>query len=208
MSGGFDPHLSEIVRRRFNIEGMAGPDEFSPSIVGIVPLDCDAMSPEYSYYAKEFRAICWGQQGGVAGEYTYFHVQNPAGSNHLTIIKSIWGSVDAGVTLPVGIYRDDVGPGVSGPGHCATDARWGPAPRPGASQISMGTADLAGITGTFHFTPRVTTGLAGEAFSHWAWDGDYILSPGTGLTVWTIAINVQLDCNVTLRERMRTRWEE
>lgn len=205
MSGGFDPHLSEIIRRRFNIEGDSGPDDFSPSIVGIVPLDCDSASPEYSYYAKEFRAICWGFVAGEAAEFSYFHIQNPAGSNILAIIKRIWGSSNNTFAFaPVGVYRDDAAPGVGGAMHCATDARWGVAPRGGNSVISQGTDP--DITGQIHFTPRVTV-RAGTA-QDFDWQGDYVLSPGTGLTVWTSTMDTDVDINIELRERMRTRWEE
>lgn len=208
MSGGFDPHLPEMVRRRFSIDGVSGPDEMGRTINPVVLLDCDSMSPEYSFYAKEFRFICWGAQGGVDTEYTYFHLQNPAGSNHITIIKGAWGNCfnDPGAAAAVGFYRNDVAPGVAPIGHCATDTRWGVAPRPGATVVTMGTA--AALTGTFHFTPR--TLVRDGNFIDWAWDGDLVLHPGTGYTIWTRqggTGGVDLDVNVSGRERMLTRWE-
>jgi hypothetical protein len=195
-----------MIRRRFSLDGVSGPDEMGRTINPVVILDADGMSPEYSFYAKEFRFICWGGQGGVALEFTYFHLQNPSNSNHITIIKGIWGNTlgDPGGQAAVGVYRNDVAPGVAPVGHCATDTRWGPAPRPGATVVTMGTA--AAITGTLHFTPRVT--VRDGNFTDWAWDGDYVLLPGTGLTLWSRIVDVDLDFNVSGRERMLTRWEK
>lgn len=205
MAGGFDPHLSEIVRRRFNIEGDSGPDDFSPSIQGVVLLDTPLMSPEYSYYAKQFRSICWGFQGAIAGQFTYAQIRNPDNSNMIVVVKRIWGSVEAVGFAPVAVYRQDAAVGVPEAVHCATDTRWGLPTRGSATTFAMGTA--AAQSGTVHFTLPIKTPPFNATICAFDWQGDYVLSPGTGIVVWSNVVNIGVDINFEHIERMRTRWE-
>jgi hypothetical protein len=208
-----------MIRRRFSLDGVSGPDEMGRTIVPVVLLDTDLMSPEYSFYAKERRAICWGAQGGDPAEYTYFQLRNPPGSNHLTIVKSIWGFVGAyvlPVEAPMGLYRYDAVVGVPAPGICVTDSRWGeeaavPAGLGTATTLAWGVSTGAAILGTLHFTLPFTEFFepTGETYRYnvW-WKGDYVLHPGRGIVLWTQAINRNVDLNIEFRERMLTRWEK
>lgn len=181
--------FSEILRRRLNMPGEAGPRDLAPEVVGCVVLENDR--PEWRYLSGEKRGVVAIVQAATALARSTCRIRNPASSNVLAVIERVYIAI--GTTAGQVAYRTgEIAADLATVGIVAVSDR-----RFGDVQLALiGSRDNApsGLTrGVWHSELAIQSPQAIES--------PVVLPPGSAVEATTIANNTDLYFSAVVRER-------
>lgn len=185
----FIQDLGQRLARRLGMQTPNPAPTLAPEIMPI--LETEPYRQEHPYLGGMKVAAGTGTFTASAGDYTRFHLINPANSGMLVFVDyADVLSTSAGVwalALTVGTIA-------VAQSTVACDTRWG-------TSTTRQTAAAWGYQGTGTVpvtTGRVFTTTSGVVRS---WDANLVLRPGSTLTWYSLGVNASSELNIRWRER-------